>query len=87
MLMKNRGVGGLCKIHVVWTVNRYEKWWTHSTVKISEVVSHFAIVQSNSVALEGSCHSMIYYRSVIQILSLNLVMCVEERTQYKKAGQ
>ena len=36
------------------------KWRTRSNDKISEVISHFASVQSNSVALEGSCQSMVY---------------------------
>jgi len=40
------------------------KWWTRSTDKIWEVISHFASVQSNSVALEGSCQSKVY-RSVV----------------------
>ena len=38
------------------------------TDKISEVISHFANVKSNSVAVEGSCQSMVY-RSVM-LLSL-----------------
>jgi len=37
---------------------------TRSTDKISEVISHFVSVQSNSEALEGSCQSMVY-RSVL----------------------
>jgi len=40
------------------------KWWTRSNDKISEVISLFASLQSNSVALEGSCQSMVY-RSVV----------------------
>ena len=36
---------------------------TLSTDKILKVLSHFASVQSNSIALEGSCQSMVY-RSV-----------------------
>ena len=32
---------------------------TRSNDKISEVISHFASVQSNSIALEGSCQSMV----------------------------
>ena len=50
----------------VFVDNKYEKWWTRSTDKISEVISHFTSVQSYSVALElveGSCQSMVY-RSV-----------------------
>jgi len=39
------------------------KWRTRSNDKISEVISHFASVQSNSVDSEGSCQSMVY-RSV-----------------------
>ena len=40
-------------------------WQTHSNDKISEVISLFASVQSNSVALEGSCQYMVY-RSMIK---------------------
>ena len=39
------------------------KWRMHSNDKISEIISHFSSVQSNSVAIEGSCQSMVY-RSV-----------------------
>mgnify|MGYP006890310215 FL=1 len=31
---------------------------TRSNDKISEVISHFSSIQSNSVALEGSCQAM-----------------------------
>ena len=39
------------------------KWRTSSNDKISEIISHFASIQSNSIATEGSCQSMVY-RSV-----------------------
>ena len=39
------------------------KWRTRTNDKISEVISNFTSVQSNSVDLEGSCQSMVY-RSV-----------------------
>ena len=45
------------------------QWRTSSNDKISEVISRFASVQSNSVALEGSCQSMVY-RSVLLITTL-----------------
>ena len=51
----------------VFVDNKYEKWRTRSTDKISEVISHFASVQSNSVALEGSCQSVVY-RSVLVLI-------------------
>ena len=38
------------------------------TDKISKLISHFANVKSNSVAVKGSCQSMVY-RSVM-LLSL-----------------
>jgi len=50
--------------------------WTRSTDKISEVISHFASVQSNSEALEGSCQSMVY-RSVILCKLEQLVIMVK----------
>jgi len=40
------------------------KWRTRSIDKISEVISLFAWVQSNSVDIEDSCQSKLY-RSVI----------------------
>jgi len=43
---------------------------TRSNDKISEVILHFASVQSNSIALEGSFQSMVY-RSMILILVEN----------------
>ena len=51
----------------VFVDNKYEKWRTRSTDKISEVISHFASVQSNSVAQEGSCQSVVY-RSVLVLI-------------------
>jgi len=36
------------------------KWQTCSTDNISEVISHFTSVQSNSKDLEGSCQPMVY---------------------------
>ena len=45
-------------------IHKYEKWRTRSTDKISEVILHFASVQSNSVGLEGSFQSMVN-RSVV----------------------
>jgi len=35
------------------------KWRTRSNDMISEVISLFATIQSNSIALEGSCQSMV----------------------------
>ena len=49
--------------------------WTRSTDKISEVISHFASVQSNSEALEGSCQSMVY-KSVLETTHAKLVRYV-----------
>ena len=50
--------------------------------KISEVISHFAGVQSNSVDLEGSCQSMVY-RSVMDkknIITI-LFLMIEQTTK------
>ena len=47
----------------------------------SEVISHFASVQSNSVALEGSCQSLVYTSVMEQkviivfFLSINSKLC------------
>ena len=51
-----------------WIKHSETKWWTRSTDKISEVISQFESIQSNSVTLEGSCQSMVY-RSVFGMYS------------------
>jgi len=54
-----------------------EKWRTDN---ISEVISHFASLKSNSVALESSCQSLVY-RSVIRLIykERNSVLIVSEQ--------
>jgi len=51
------------------------KWQTRSNDKISEVISRNTSIQSNSVALEGSCHFMVYM-SVVRsnIVSIHLFL-------------
>jgi len=53
---------------IVILKHRETKWRTLSSGKISEVISYFVSVQSSSVALEGSCQSMVY-RSVAQLIN------------------
>ena len=43
----------------VFVHNDETNWPTRLNDKILEVISHFVSVQSNSVALEGSCQSMV----------------------------
>jgi len=47
------------------------KWRTRSTDKILEVILHFASLQGNSIALEGSCQSMVYRSVIICVLNQN----------------
>jgi len=49
------------------SLNSETKWRTRSIGTISEVILLFASVQGNSVALEGSCQSMVN-RSVLVLI-------------------